>query len=82
MKQLNLTLRTKRYCSLPTVADGANLSHGRAYGNQMFHLAGHIAPRPVFLPHDAREDELAEEKHIGPAFIVDCLERREDIVTS
>lgn len=42
-------------------------------------LAGghtHITLRPVFLPHDARKDELAEEKHIGPAFIVYCLERR------
>lgn len=33
----------------------------------------HITLRPVFLPHDAREDELAEEKHIGPAFIFHCL---------
>lgn len=38
-------------------------------------FAGWLVWRPVFLPHDAREDELAEEKHIGPAFIVDCLGR-------
>lgn len=29
--------------------------------------------RSVFLPHDAREDELAEEKHIWPAFVFHCL---------
>lgn len=51
-------------------------------------LAGgytHITLRPMFLPHDARKDELAEEKHIGPAFIVHCLKRRRgrrDVVAS